>query len=162
MPKASWGKCAHITTRQAIQVSACTHTDTHTYTCSRNIDTTCSDSHPDDPTKRIVAPYWQSKRRAKLSLPGRQRRRRSEVGVPDPWSSASYSSSPSSCSSPPSVLLFNLILPILKRFAPRQSNSKQQLPRALVLLLLLLLLLLLCFQLPEFENSFTSIMPNKG
>lgn len=85
-----------------------------------------------------------------------------KVGVPDPWSSASYSSSPSSCSSPPSVLLFNLILPILKRFAPRQSNGKQQLPRALVLLLLLLLLLLLCFQLPEFENSFTSIMPNKG
>lgn len=86
-----------------------------------------------------------------------------KVGVPDPWSSpASYSSSPSSFSSPPSVLLFNLILPILKRFAPRQSNGKQQLPRALVLLLLLLLLLLLCFQLPEFENSFTSIMPNKG
>lgn len=85
-----------------------------------------------------------------------------KVGVPDPWSSASYSSSLSSFCSPPSVLLFNLILPILKRFAPRQSNGKQQLPRALVLLLLLLLLLLLCFQLPEFENSFTSIMPNKG
>lgn len=95
------------------------HIYLHTYVCSRNIDTTCSDSHPDDPTKRIVAPYWQSKRRAKLSLTGRRKRSQSRCAWSLLFSCFSFSFLFFFY-----ALLFNLILPILKRFAPCHSTTK--------------------------------------